>query len=101
MPSYKVISKGFHNGMLYGPDGKRRVLHCDAPFPDVDGKEQVPAWLEALPVETPAQVKARKTSEAKAKKASKKKVEQDKKAIEGASFMDGGSSAKDGTVETL
>jgi hypothetical protein len=87
--------------MLYDPVGKRRMLHVDKPFTDGEGQECVPEWLEALPVETPAQVKARKTSDAKAKKASKKKVEEDKKAVEGASFMDGGSRATDGAVESL
>jgi len=98
MPSYKVKSKGFFGGVLYDPQGKRPILNTDLPFSEVDGEEQVPGWLEAIPCETPAQARARKGAETKARNAAKKKAEADKKEIEGASFLGGEASS---TVETL
>jgi len=52
MPSYKVLEPGFFNGRLYHPEGKRKILHADKPFPSKDKKEQVPSWLEAIKAET-------------------------------------------------
>tara|TARA_R110002126_G_scaffold198829_2_gene346392 strand:+ start:756 stop:1061 length:306 start_codon:yes stop_codon:yes gene_type:complete len=101
MPSYKVISKGFHGGLLYDPEGKRRVLHTEKPFPSKDKKEKVPAWLEATKAETPAQAKARKAAETKAAKAAKKKNEEDNKDIAEASFLGDGETATSAAVETL
>lgn len=98
MPSYKVKSKGFFDGRMYDPAGKRRVLHTEKPFPSKDKKEQVPAWLEAIQGETAAQAKARKGAETKAANAAKKKAEDDNKDITEASFMASGESAN---VETL
>lgn len=48
MYSYKVKEKGFFNGKIYDPNGKRPVLHRDEPFPKKNGKEQVPSWLEPV-----------------------------------------------------
>lgn len=101
MPSYKVISRGFHGGLLYDPEGKRRVLHTEKPFLSKDKKEKVPAWLEAIKAETPAQASARKGAETKAANAAKKKAENDKKDINEASFMGEGEVATSTTVETL
>lgn len=101
MPSYKVLSKGFHGGRLYDPEGKRRTLHTDKPFPSKNKVEQVPKWLEALKSETPAQAKARKAAETKAANAATKKAEEDKKEIADASFLGEGESTKTDTVETL
>ena len=47
MPSYKVLERGFDKH-LYDPEGKRRVLHRDEPYPIIDGVEQVPSWLERI-----------------------------------------------------
>ena len=99
MPSYKVLSKGFHGGRLYDPEGKRRTLHTEKPFPSKDKKEQVPQWLEALKSETAAQAKARKGAETKAANAAAKKAEEDQKEIADASFLGEGESTS--TVETL
>ena len=102
MPSYKVIKKGFYNGTIYDPNGKRRVLHTEKPFPSKDKKEQVPSWLEAIKAETAAQAKARKAAETKATNAAKKKAEDDQKDIDNASFLGDGESTKtDSNVETL
>lgn len=100
MPRYIVKEKGFFNGMLYDPQGKRPFLYTDAPFPKgKDGKEKVPAWLERMEDESSEAAKGRKAAETKAAKAAAKKAEQDAKDIELASFMGEGESAS--TVETL
>lgn len=101
MPSYKVKSKGFFDGKIYDPDGKRTMLHTEKPFPKKNNKEQVPSWLEAIKSETPAQAKARKAAETKAANAAKKKAEDDKKDIADASFLGEGESTQTNTVETL
>lgn len=95
MPSYKVKEKGFFGGRIYDPEGKRRVLHTDKPFPSKNKKEQHPSWLEPIKAETAEQKAAREAeSEANAKK-----VEQDKKDIVETSFIGGGE--KSAAVETL
>lgn len=99
MPSYKVISKGFHGGHLYDPNGKRRVLHAEKPFPSKDKKEQIPEWLEAIQGETAAQAKARKGAETKAANAAKKEADEQQKEIAEASFMGEGETSN--AVETL
>lgn len=53
MPSYRVKSKGFYDGLMYDPEGKRGVLHTEEPFPMKDKKEQVPSWLEPMKSEAP------------------------------------------------
>ena len=99
MPSYKVIEKGFYGGRIYDPNGKRRVLHTDKPFPKKNNKEQVPSWLEPLKSETAAEKKKREAAEKKDAKAAADKAEQDQKDIADASFMGEGEQAS--TVETL
>jgi len=102
MPSYKVLSKGFHGGMLYDPAGKRTTLHTEKPFPSKDKKEQVPSWLEAIAGETVAQARARKAAATKAANKAAKEAEQQQNEIADASFMgDGESAAESSTVETL
>jgi hypothetical protein len=46
MPRYKVIAPGFHNKMLYHPEGtgKRNFLDRDKPF----SKDEMPSWLEPV-----------------------------------------------------
>jgi len=92
MPSYKVKEKGFFDGMLYDPDGKRHILHTDVEL------ESVPKWLEPIKSETPVQAKKRKASDAKANKAASDKAADDRKDIAEASFMGSGESSN---VETL
>ena len=99
MPSYKVISKGFHGGAMYDPDGKRNKVHTTEPFPKKGGKEIVPAWLQKIETETAAQASARKGAETKAANAALKKAKEDEKLVAEASFMGAGESAT--TVETL
>ena len=102
MPSYKVISKGFHGGRMYDPDGKRKMLHTDNAFPLKNKVEQVPSWLEAVKGETPAQAKARKGAETKAANAAAKKAKDDRQEIADASFLGEGESVNAGSnVETL
>ena len=100
MPSYKVVAPGFIHGRIYKPNGKRKVVHTDKPFPLKNKVEQVPSWLEAMEEETAAQRKARLTAETKATNAAKKKAADDAKDIAGASFLDDAPSDS-GTVETL
>ena len=106
MPSYKVLESGFYNSRLYSPEGKRRILHTDKPFPfkkNKDGKntkvEHVPSWLKRIRDETVAQAKKRETVEKKTNAAAVKKAADDKKEIDEASFM--GTGEKSDTVETL
>jgi len=102
MPSYKVKSKGFFDGKMYDPEGKRRVLHTEKPFPSKDKKEQVPAWLEAIKGETPAQASARKGAETKAANKAAKEHKEQQKEIADASFLGEGESVNtDSNVETL
>ena len=79
MPSYKVISPGFFAGKLYLPNGKRRVLAVDKPF------KKTPKWLEPIKAVTAAEKKA----SAAAAAALEKKVAEDAKKVEGASFIGG------------
>lgn len=97
MPSYKVISKGFHGGKLYDPDGKRTTLHTDDNFPMKGKVEQVPCWLEPIKAETIKQAGARKAAATKAAK----KAATDAEEIKEASFMGEGEAVKSDTVETL
>ena len=124
MPSYNVIKRGFFDGRLYDPAGKRPVLHTEKPFPSKDKKEQVPDWLEAIQGETAATVGFTGPTVTELKEqltkldvefkgnASKAvltelletaklaaKVAQDNKDIAGASFM--GTGEGNSTVETL
>ena len=92
MPSYKVKEKGFFDGRLYDPEGKRTELHVDEEL------KPVPKWLGPIQSETPAQAKKRKTAEAKANKAAADKAAADKKDITEASFMGDGESSN---IETL
>lgn len=129
MPSYKVISKGFFDGRMYDPDGKRRVLHTEKPFPSKDKKEQVPSWLEAIKSEKATQQPSNsdgptvkelkeklaelgvdfKSNDNKATLAlllenadAHLKSQQDSKDITDASFMGAGETTNtDSTVETL
>jgi len=96
MRKYEVLRKGFYDGKAYDPDGKRRVLYTEGPFPMKNKKEQVPSWLKAAVAETPAQAKARKSAEGRSTAAAKKKADDDQKEIAGASFLGAPS-----TVETL
>lgn len=100
MPRYKVKEKGFFGGKLYDPDGKRKILHTEKPFPKKGNKEQVPSWLEVIKSETDAEKKKRVAAEKKAAKAAADKLKEDNKAITEASFMGEGEGASS-TVETL
>jgi hypothetical protein len=109
MPRYKVIAPGFFNGKTYNPNGKRRVLHTDKPFPKSTkgvkkgetAQEMVPSWLKRLPDESLADEQKRKDAEAAAALAAKEKAENDRKDIGDASFMGEGEKADFGDVETL
>lgn len=100
MPTYKVLHKGFFDGKTFDPNGKRRTLVTDKPFPSKDRKEQVPSWLKRISGETAAQKKKREAAEKKAAEAAEKKAESDQKDITDASFMGEGEQAGS-AVETL
>lgn len=100
MPQYKVLAKGFFNGEVYKPGGKRSVLRTEKPFPSKGKTEQVPSWLERIKDETPAQVKKRKATEAKAAKADAAKAEQDKTDVDAVTFLDDNKTPSS-AVETL
>ena len=104
MPQYKVIEKGFFDGKLYDPQGKRSVLSTDKPFTK---KNPMPSWLTDMPKESPvlkAKREAYEKAQADLEKAKAKADEEELKAAstEGAggetSFLaDEGSS----NVETI
>lgn len=94
MPVYRVIEKGFYDGRLYDPAGKRRTITRDKPF----SKAEMPSWVEPIK-QTAAAAKSAAASKKKAA-ATKKKVEDDQKDIQAASFMGDGEAAG-ADVETL
>lgn len=103
MPSYKVIATGFHDGRLYGPSGKRRVLTVDKPFGKKgDKKNPMPSWVVPMPKESDAVKKKRKDQAESREAAETKQAVEDAKDIETASFMGDGESAEAGSkVETI
>ena len=99
MPRYKVIAPGFANGMLYNPEGKRRVLNTDKPFTK---KNPMPSWLADMPKESDAACKKREAQEASQAETDSDKSEQDQKDIKEASFLGEGESGEAGSsVQTL
>lgn len=96
MPSYKVLSKGFINGKLYDPEGKRPFLHNEKSFPKVKGVEQVPSWLQPIKSETATQRKKREKSE----KQNQEEVDQTNKDIGDVRFVGAGAQTAQ-TVQTL
>lgn len=99
MPTYKAKSKGFYNGKVYDPNGKRPKLRTEKPL------KKVPSWLEQVEDAKPAkdtkpksegseglspQQKAAQTRKANAEK---KKAEAD------VSFTE--ESSSESSVETL
>lgn len=93
MPRYKVKEKGFYEGKLYDPNGKRPFVHTDKPI------KKVPLWLEAVKAETTVERKKRIAAEKKQSVTDKKKAASDRKAIDELNFM--GTGEKSNTVETL
>jgi len=95
MPQYRVKARGFFEGRLYDPLGKRKTLHTDKPFK----KGEMPSWLCEMPAETAAAKKKRLA----AAKAAKAKAKSDNADIANASFLGAGESApsSDPVVETL
>lgn len=71
MPLYKVLEKGFFDGVTYDPNGKRKMLETDKPF------KVCPMWLEAVKGETPQQKAARTKAANKAKEEAEAKAKQD------------------------
>lgn len=94
MPKYQVIAPGFWEGVLYNPEGKRRMLHADKPI------KPIPSWLKELKPETAAEKKKRLAAEKKAAAENADKAEQDQKDIDNTSFLGEGEAAAPG-VETL
>ena len=93
MPKYEVIAKGFYQGRLYDPNGKRKNLFSDKPL------KKVPSWLKAVKAESAAEKKKRESLEKKTNAADQKKAAEDKKAVEDMNFM--GEGEKSSAVETL
>lgn len=95
MPKYKVLEKGFYNGQIYSPNGKRSFLYTDEPL------KTVPSWLEVVKPETAAQKKKRIAAEKKIADADQKKAKEDQKAIDDLTFMGDGENSTGPGVETL
>ena len=91
MPTYKVIEKGFFDGVTYDPNGKRKVLTTDAPL------KKLPAWLEPMKGESPQQKAARTKAENKAKEEAAEKAKQDAKDIAAVTFTE----SAEATTKTL
>lgn len=94
MPSYRVKQQGFHDGRLYDPNGKRRVLHTDKPL------KPVPKWVEPMEEETAAQRKKRLAKEKKAAVAAKEAEQEKKKAVDAVTFTEAPATTQS-NVETL
>lgn len=95
MPSYKVTARGFFNGHIYDPEGKRRVLTVDKPFT----KKNMPSWVTDMPKESEAVRRKREAQEASQAAADAEKASQDQKDIEDASFLNENQGG--GPTETL
>lgn len=93
MPKYRVKEKGFFQGKIYSPDGKRPFINTDKPL------KPVPEWVEPVKAETAAEKKKRIATEKKQATADKKKAEQDQQDVDDLTFM--GEGQKASTVETL
>lgn len=99
MPQYKVLSKGYHNGVLYKPgDPKSGVLRREKQFPSKDKKEIVPSWLKRIDDESAAQKKKRESAEAKKATEAAKKAEADKVDVDAVTFTE---APKQTNVEAL
>ena len=48
MPTYQVIKKAFHNGRIYDPNGKRRVVVTTRPYTEDGGSNPKPSWVGAV-----------------------------------------------------
>ena len=99
MPRYQVIAPGFHGGQMYSPEGKRKVVHTDKPYPSKNKKEQVPSWLKRVKDETAEEKEQRLLVEKYADQQDSEKSDDDQKAIKEASFMGEGESSS--VVETI
>jgi hypothetical protein len=88
--TYKVIKPGFHDGRLYDPVGKRKILTVDKPF------KKTPAWLELVKSPTKKEAAATKKVDSKKKKDDEEKAKEDKKEIDAVSFVE-----KPKSVQTL
>lgn len=108
MPRYKVTARGFYDGKLYDPLGKRPVLDTDKPFTK---KNPMPSWVTEMPKESAA-LKAKREAAEKAQAAlDKAKAEEDAEELkaassegnegESASFMGDDAAGKKSNVETL
>jgi len=86
MPTYKVISRGFFDGRMYDPEGKRSILHTDKPF----SKKEIPSWLTPIPKESDAVKAKRKSQEVSQASADVEKSKQDKMDIANASTVGDG-----------
>lgn len=92
MPSYKVLTAGFHDCKMYHPTGKRPVLHCDKAF------KKCPSWLSPIKKESKKQRDERLAAEAEAEKKQGEKRVEDKKDIDSVTFTQIPASTQ---VETL
>jgi len=74
MPLYQVLERGFMNGQLYDPKGKRRTLSSPQPL------KPVPSWLKPMEEkkETAAEKKERLAAEAAQAQAAADKAKEDK-----------------------
>jgi hypothetical protein len=91
MPRYRVKNRGFYEGQIYDPEGKRKFVNTEKPI------NPCPLWLEPVKSETAAEKKKRETSEKRKQKQDISKSDRDKEDISNLSFMGAGESA----VETL
>jgi hypothetical protein len=103
MPRYRVIAKGFMNGRMYDPNGKRKILYTDKSFPRKGSKkvEAVPSWLERMEEEPIADKATRETAEQEAARIEAEKLAEDEN--DKTTFINDESAGKsgNGVVETL
>lgn len=91
MPTYKVIEKGFFDGVTYDPKGKRPFLETDKPL------KKCPLWLEPIEGDSPQQKAARTKAANKAKEEAEAKAKQDANDIAAVTFTE----SAEATTKTL
>lgn len=84
MATYKVIAKGFYNGALYTPDGKRNTLTVDKAFT----KKNMPSWVQPIKEPTAAEKKAAEKAAKEAAEAQAAADAENQKDIDEVTFLD-------------
>ena len=100
MPRYAVLKQGFLNGLLYDPNGKRRIVYTKKAFPKKQNKEQVPSWLSRMEDEVEPERLERETAEQEAARLEQERISADSREVQAFLTPDVGPTGAS-VVETL